>query len=282
MAGKLYLVGTPIGNLGDITQRALKTLESVAHIAAEDTRRTRALLTHFGISGKKLHTLNAHARDADLEALLELVETGNDLALTTDAGMPSVSDPGTRLVARAAERGLDVVPIPGASALTAAVAVSGLVDGPFVFMGFLPTKGQKRKAALGRVTSACEPVVLFEAPHRAGRTLSELASLIPERRAVLCRELTKLHEELRRGTLLELSQTSAELRGEITVVIEGAPEQPAQAESSDELVSEIERRLAGGSSVKTVVTELAGKSGKPRREFYDLVVQLRNASRPRP
>jgi 16S rRNA (cytidine1402-2'-O)-methyltransferase len=274
MAGKLYLVGTPIGNLGDITARALETLRAVSHLAAEDTRRTRALLTHFGISGKKLHTLNAHARDAEIDELVALLEAGHDLALATDAGMPSVSDPGQRLVTEAALRGIDVVAVPGPSALTAAVAVSGLVDGPFTFLGFLPSKGEKRRARLERIRASTEPVVLFEAPHRAGKTLAELASALPERRAVLCRELTKLHEEIARGTLAELASRGPEFRGEITLVIEAGPEPEPSPEIGRELVHEIERRLADGATVKSVVAEFASRSGRPRRELYALVQRL--------
>lgn len=278
--GCLYVVGTPIGNLGDITARALETLRNVTHVAAEDTRRTRALLTHFGISGKRLHTLNAHASAAEQAALLDLVESGEDLALATDAGMPSISDPGGALVARAAERGIRVVPIPGPSAVTAAVAVSGLVSGPFVFAGFLPQKGQKRRAWLERIATSAEPVVLFEAPHRAARTLAELAEAFPERRAALCRELTKLHERIARGTLRELAAAGSEFRGEITLVIEGASvEQSAPPER--DLVRDIERRLSEGASVKTVVAELAESAGQPRRELYALVQRLREEQRQR-
>ncbi len=273
MPGTLFLVGTPIGNLGDITLRALETLRAVPHVAAEDTRRTRALLTHFEIAGKTLHSLDAHASPQRLDKLLELVASGADVALVTDAGMPSVSDPGTELVRRAVERGLALSPIPGASALTAAVAASGLVDQGFSFLGFLPRQGRKRRAALERVAKSVEPCVLFESPLRLARTLRELAELAPERRAAVCRELSKLHEQVHRGTLGELAQSEDPWRGEITLVVAGGE---AEVESDDEerLVQQISERLAAGATVKTVVGELSASVSLPRRELYALVQEL--------
>jgi len=272
--GTLFLVATPIGNLGDITLRALETLRSVEHVAAEDTRRTRALLTHFAIAGKTLHSLDAHASPHKLDKLLELVASGLDVALVTDAGMPSVSDPGTALVRHAVERELALSPIPGASALTAAVAASGLVDQGFSFLGFLPRQGRKRRAALERVANSLEPCVLFESPFRLARTLRELAELAPERAATVCRELSKLHEQLHRGSLASLAKTEQPWRGEITLVVAGGEAAPAEADDEEMLERQISERLAAGASVKTVVTEFAPSVSLPRRELYALVQEL--------
>ncbi len=173
MTGKLYLVGTPIGNLGDITLRALETLKQTRHIAAEDTRRTRQLLTHFAILERTLHALDAHASPRKIEELLLLLDEGLDIALVTDAGMPSVSDPGSALVRGAHARGIPVCPIPGASAVTAAVGASGLVDTSFIFLGFLPRHGRKRKDALSRIEKSPDPILIFEAPQRVAATLRE-------------------------------------------------------------------------------------------------------------
>ncbi|HEY2409263.1 MAG TPA: 16S rRNA (cytidine(1402)-2'-O)-methyltransferase [Polyangiaceae bacterium] len=278
MPGTLFLVGTPIGNLGDITLRALETLRAVQQIAAEDTRRTRGLLTHFEISGKTMHSLDAHASPHKLAGVLALLENGQDVALVTDAGMPSISDPGTALVRLAVERGVTVSAIPGPSALTAAVAASGLVDASFAFLGFLPRQGQKRRAALERVARGGDPTVLFESPQRLQKTLRELAELAPDRAAAICRELSKLHEEIRRGTLNELALLEHEWRGEITLVVAGGSVQDAEVETnSAELEAQIAARLNHGASVKTVVAELAPTVTLARRELYAIVQQLYEA-----
>jgi len=267
--GTLYLVGTPIGNLADITLRAIDVLKQVPQVAAEDTRRTRALLSHLGIAGKRLHTVSANTRPDQLDRLLDHVEQGADLALVTDAGMPSVSDPGAHLVERARQRQIRVVCIPGPSAVTAAVALSGLVQGPFLFLGFLPRHGKKRQAALERIEHSPEPVVLFESPLRTSSTLADLAVRMPERRAALCRELTKVHEEVQRGTLAELSQQLEPLRGEVTLVVDKGPSQTRPKALSDtELEQAIRELLAAGSSPKGVVLELFDKAAVSRQALY--------------
>lgn len=275
MAGKLYLVGTPIGNLGDITIRALDTLKQTRHIAAEDTRRTRQLLTHFAILERSLHALDANASPRKIEELLLLLESGEDLALVTDAGMPSVSDPGTALVRGAHARGIVVCPIAGPSAVTAAVGASGLVDASFYFLGFLPRHGRKRKDALARIEKSTDPVVIFESPQRIAATLRELSLKIPSRACTLCREISKLHEEITPSTLGELSQREGEWRGEITLVIAAA--EPSTDEPIDlaPLEALIASRLAEGATVKTLVTELGDETPLPRRELYALVQRLR-------
>ncbi|MFO7177887.1 MAG: 16S rRNA (cytidine(1402)-2'-O)-methyltransferase [Pseudomonadota bacterium] len=281
MAGTLFLVATPIGNLGDVTLRALDTLRAVALVAAEDTRHTRALLTHFGIK-KPLVAHDAHASDRDVERLLERLGAGEDVALVTDAGTPGVSDPGAKLVRAAHEAAIRVVPIPGVSAVTAAVAVSGLVDGPFVFLGFPPRQGRKRRAFFDRVFASEEPVILFEAPHRAERTLAELAEREPERRAVLCRELTKIHEDVRRGSLAELAANAADLRGEITLVVAGAPERARSLEAPsdlDELDGTIRTLLRAGETPRDIVATLATSAPLAKRDLYRRVAELAREER---
>ena len=275
MAGKLYLVGTPIGNLGDITLRALETLKQTRHVAAEDTRRTRQLLTHFTILERTLHALDANASPRKIEELLLLLEAGEDISLVTDAGMPSVSDPGTALVRGAHARGISVVPIPGASAVTAAVGVSGLVDANFVFLGFLARHGRKRKDALSRLEKSLDPVVIFESPQRIAATLRELSERIPTRACTLCREITKLHEEIAPSTIAELAAREGEWRGEITLVIAGAEETADEAIDLSALESRARGRLGEGATVKTVVGELAEDSRLTRREVYALVQRVR-------
>jgi 16S rRNA (cytidine1402-2'-O)-methyltransferase len=273
LPGKLYVVATPIGNLDDITLRALETLRRADVILAEDTRRSRALLSHFEIGGKPLLACNAHASPAKLAGFVERVARGETLALVTDAGTPSVSDPGTALVRAMVEAGLEVVPIPGVSAVTAAVASAGLVEGSFYFLGFPPAKGKERREFFERVSASLEPVVLFEAPHRIARTLEALAQIMPERRAVLCRELTKIHEEFRRGSLAELAADPPS-RGEITLVIAGAPATVDVNIDLETLDASILQSLAQGSSARSVVEELLEDSGLSRRDLYRRVMNL--------
>jgi len=278
VSGTLYLVGTPIGNLGDITLRALETLKKTKHIVAEDTRRTRTLLTHFAITERALHALDANASPRKVQELAELLESGEDLALVTDAGMPSVSDPGTELVRAARARGVTVCPIPGASAVTAAVAASGLVDAAFTFLGFLPRHGRKRRDALTRIEKSPEPIVIFEAPQRMKSTLEELAQRLPDRACALCREISKLHEEIAHSTLAELSQREGEWRGEITLVIAAADTQDSEPVDLVALEARIRTRLEAGDTVKTVVTDLGEEGALPRRELYALVQRLRETT----
>ena len=278
MAGKLYLVGTPIGNLSDITVRALDTLNRTVHIAAEDTRRTRQLLTHFAIAERHLHALDANASPRKVEELAQLLDSGEDVSLVTDAGMPSVSDPGTALVRAAHARGIVVCPIPGPSAVTAAVGASGLVDASFVFLGFLPRSGRKRKDALTRLEKSPEPLVIFESPQRMAATLRELAQRMPTRACTLCREISKLHEEITPSTIFELSQREGEWRGEITLVIAAAEAPSDEPFDSAPLEALITARLADGTSVKTLVAELGDETPLPRRELYALVQRLREAT----
>jgi 16S rRNA (cytidine1402-2'-O)-methyltransferase len=281
LTGTLYVVGTPIGNLGDLTQRAIETLRQVHHVAAEDTRRSRSLLSHLGITGKPVLRVDAHAETHGLEGLFARLERGEDVALVTDAGMPAVSDPGARVIRMAVDRGVTVVVVPGPSAVTAAIALSGLVEGPFLFLGFLPRHGGKRRRALGRIARTPEPVVLFEAPGRTAATLSDLSALMPDRSAVACRELTKLHEEVRRGRLAELAEI-ADWRGEVTLVLGSTPagvEGDPVTHPGESLEQRIEQLLRSGSTTRQIVAELAPGAGLSRRELYAKIQALRALER---
>jgi 16S rRNA (cytidine1402-2'-O)-methyltransferase len=278
LAAVLYVVGTPIGNLDDITLRAADTLRGVARIVAEDTRRTRTLLTHLGVEKKPLTSLEAHARAEEIARVVEWLKGGESVALVTDAGMPSVSDPGAALVRAAVLADIRVTPIPGPSAVTAAIAASGLAEGGFRFFGFLPRGGSARAEALSAVLSTPESAVLFEAPTRIAATLSELAGLCPARPLVVAREMTKLHEELLRGTVAALahSEEGREWLGEITLVLGPDAEAGAGAKVDDDRVdARISEELARGETVKTVAHRVAAWSGRSRREIYDRVLEAK-------
>lgn len=272
--GVLYVVATPIGNLGDITLRALETLKAVDEVVAEDTRRTRALLTHFSIAGKPITKLDANSSERDVANVVGRIVEGRSIAVVTDAGMPTLSDPGSALILRARAAGVRVTPIPGASAITAAAAASGLVDGGFSFLGFLPRHGTKRAQAIDRICSSIEPVIVFEAPQRIAETLAELAERIPERRAVVAREMTKLYEELVSGTLAEIAGSPRQWRGELTLVIESTSQNEEAPLDSAAVDDAIRERLARGGSAKDIATELARATGLSRRELYTRVLRL--------
>lgn len=282
MAGTLFIVATPIGNLGDLTLRAIETLRAVDRVLAEDTRRSLALLSHLGIGGKPVDRLDAHAPAAAVERAAERLLAGESLALVTDAGTPLVSDPGAALVRIAAERGARVVPIPGASAVLAAVSASGLVTGPFRFVGFLPRSGPPRREALERIAAAAEPVVLFESPERTADTLAELAAISPERQVMVARELTKLHEELVRGTLRDVASADPPRTwiGEITLVLgEGRGAGDAAPIDDAELDRQIDEGLAQGRRARDIAEEISVLSRLPKKEAYSRVVQRREISR---
>jgi len=269
------LVATPIGNLGDITERAVKVLRQVSQIAAEDTRRTRGLLSHLGITGKELHALDANATERAVARVVALLRDGKDVAFVTDAGTPGVSDPGRALLNAALVAGVFVTTLPGASALTAAVALSGLVAGPFSFLGFLPRQGSGRQELLERIRQETLPVVLFEAPHRIAATLTDLAQVSPTRSVAVCRELTKLYEEVLRGTLAELAATEREWLGEIVVVLGDGAKAAPLGSSDSEIKLRAVRLIEGGASVRAVADELAGSTGRSRREVYALVLEAK-------
>jgi 16S rRNA (cytidine1402-2'-O)-methyltransferase len=221
-------------------------------------------------------SLEAHASERRIATVVEQLLAGEDIALVTDAGMPAISDPGARLVRAAAEQGIPVRVVPGPSALTSAVALSGLVAGPFRFLGFLPRRGGARRTALESIAYESEPAVLFEAPGRVQALLDELAALCPERPVALCRELTKLHEETLYGSVAELAARAEAFRGEVTLVVGGGAPARSTAADDAELDALIERRLAEGVSPRTLAQELAAASGQSRRATYARVLAARD------
>ena len=269
----LYVVATPIGNLGDMTQRAIDVLRAVPLVAAEDTRMTRRLWARFEISTRLIsyHAQSGPGRERELLAHLE---GGSDLAIVTDAGTPLVSDPGEGLVAAWAARGGRIVPIPGASAVLAALVASGLPAARWCFEGFLPRRGRERRELMERICADERTSVLFEAPGRAGATLADLAAACgPERRAALCRELTKLHEETWRGSLAELAARakSEPPRGEVTIVIAGAPPEHSTEASEAALAqgrAQVDALVGEGWSRSSAAREVAQRTGLPRRELF--------------
>jgi 16S rRNA (cytidine1402-2'-O)-methyltransferase len=277
-AGRLYVLSTPIGHLGDFSFRGLAVLREVALVAAEDTRRTRRLLAHYGVE-RELASVHAHSRPAAVERLLDRVEAGDDVAYVTDAGTPGISDPGAAVAARAHERGIAVVPVPGASAVVAALAAAGLPADRFVFAGFLPRKGAARAALLARIAAEPWTTVCYEAPLRTVALLEDLArSCGAERPAAVARELTKLHEEIRRGTVGALAQYYREHppRGEVTVVIAGAPRAGARAEgaaSPESAAALVAAMRAGGTAPAAIAKELSRRLGIPRHDAYRLLTR---------
>ncbi|PYP39273.1 MAG: 16S rRNA (cytidine(1402)-2'-O)-methyltransferase [Gemmatimonadetes bacterium] len=275
MAGTLYVVATPLGNLGDLSPRAADTLKRVAAVAAEDTRHSKPLLKHAG-SKAELISFHAHSSDRALERILRILSEGRDVALITDAGTPAISDPGVVLVAAARERGIPIVTIPGPTAVAASLSVSGISGDRYVFLGFLPRKGSDRRRFLMTVASSEWTVVLFEAPNRVTQLLVDLAEVCgPERQAVVSRELTKVFEETRAGTLQELSEHYAEapVRGEVTVVVAGTGKQRIEEPPPDP-GQRAKALLAEGLSRKDVAHRLAEETGISRNTAYRLVSEL--------
>ena len=277
MAGTLYVVATPLGNLEDLSPRAAATLTRAAAVAAEDTRHTKPLLAHVG-SRAELISFHAHSSDAALRRILHLPASGKDVALVTDAGTPTVSDPGAQLVAAARERDVPVVSVPGPTAVAAALSISGLGADRYLFLGFPPRKGAERRRLLETVARSEWTVVLFEAPPRVADLLEDLATACgAERRAVVARELTKLFEETRAGTLAELAGYYAEApaRGEVTVIVAGTGK-PARAERADSPDPAIRARalLAQGMTRRDVADQVAAETGITRNTAYRLVNEL--------
>ena len=279
--GTLYVVATPIGNLGDVTLRAIDVLKTCDRIAAEDTRQSKKLLSHLGILGKPMDALHAHSTERDVAKVVDALASGESVALVTDAGTPSVSAPGDAVVKGAIAAGIRVVPIPGPSAALAALVASGLAGGGgFRFMGFLPREGTARHEAIGRVCETPEPVILFESPERTTATLRELAEATPDRPACVARELTKLHEELVRGTLASLAADRDAWRGELALVLGAWTPESREATIDDAALDErIDRELAAGTHSKTIAERLAAWSGRPKREVYERVVSRKREAR---
>ncbi len=267
--GTLYVVATPIGNLGDLSPRAADVLRSVAAVAAEDTRRTLKLYAHLGARPPRLISLPAFAERSRLGAVVERLLAGEDLALVSDAGTPAVSDPGQALVDAAWEAGARVVPVPGPSAALAALSASGLPSDRFLVAGFVPRSGSARSEALAWLATVPATLVLFEAGNRTAATLHDLAAALGDRRAALARELTKLHEQIVRGRLSELAERFAgEVRGEVTLVVAGAAGAGRPAAEGETLEAELRRRLQSGEPPTAVARQVARARGLSRREVY--------------
>jgi 16S rRNA (cytidine1402-2'-O)-methyltransferase len=281
MAGQLVLVGTPIGNLADLSPRAVAVLASADLVVCEDTRRTGRLIQAAGITAKKLLAAHDHNEAAQIGTVLDRLRAGETVAIVTDAGMPGISDPGERMVRAAADAGIEIVVVPGPSAAVAALVLSGLPTGRFVFEGFLPRSGSGRTERLAALAGERRTIVLYEAPHRMARTLADLAaSLGGDRRVAIGRELTKMHEEVWRGTLDDAVAhvDEVEPRGEHVVVVDGAPElEPA---TDDELLGAVQRRVADGLSTRDAAAEVARAYDVPKRRVYDLATAARGSARP--
>jgi 16S rRNA (cytidine1402-2'-O)-methyltransferase len=270
--GTLYVVATPLGNLEDVTLRALRVLREATLIACEDTRRTAGLLKAHGITTPTTSYFEHNERWKGAR-VLDVIRRGGDVALVSDAGTPGISDPGYRLVRDARAEGLPVVPVPGPSAAVAALSVSGLPTDRFLFVGFLPPRSGARRAALAELAAARETLVFYESPVRALASLDDMRQALGDRPAFLCREATKLHEEYRRGTLAELRAHLAEqaaVRGEIVLVVGGAAEGPAVTESAEALFA---RLTAEGRPRREAVKAVARALGLPAREVYRRVLQ---------
>ncbi len=277
--GRLVLVATPIGNLGDLSPRAVASLAEADAIVCEDTRRTGRLLQHAGVRARRLLVANEHTEARAATEVVKLLGEGHTVAVVTDAGTPGVSDPGERLVRAAVAAGHDVEAVPGPSAALVALVVSGLATDRFVVDGFLPRTGPARRDRLAALRTERRTVVLYEAPHRLVRTVDDLiVSLGPDRRVVLARELTKLHEEVWRGTLGGAREWLAvnEPRGEFVVVLAGAPA-PPPATTAD-VVEALRATLATGADQKTAVAEVAAALDVPRRVVYAAALRLRDSS----
>jgi 16S rRNA (cytidine1402-2'-O)-methyltransferase len=284
MAGTLYLVATPIGNLEDITQRALRVLGEVELIACEDTRHTRVLLNHYGI---KTHTLSYHEHNERERAveLGERLESGASIAIVSDAGTPGINDPGFRLVREAIKRGAQVVPVPGPVALINALVASGLPTDQFYFGGFLPARSTQRRARLNELRALSSTLIFYEAPHRLADALADAREILGEREAVIARELTKLHEEITRGRLSELAgrfaSADATARGEIVLLIDRAV---IESEDSAALpVADIAERVDAlerdGLDPRAALKRVAREMGLSRSEAYRRLTTARNSEK---
>jgi 16S rRNA (cytidine1402-2'-O)-methyltransferase len=278
VTGRLVLVSTPIGNLGDMSPRAVDTLRGCALICCEDTRHSGKLLSYTGVSGVRLAIANEHTEDARADEVLGLLASGLSVAVVTDAGTPGISDPGMRLVAAAIAEGYTVSAVPGPAALVMAVVLSGFDTGRFAFDGFLPRSGKERAERLAEVAAERRTTVLYEAPHRVQRTVGDLAAACGgQRRVALARELTKLHEEVWRGTLEDavVHVTAVEPRGEYVVVLEGAAkDEPA---NDDTILAALRMALRAGADRRAAIATVMMSTGAAKRRVYDLALTIPRA-----
>lgn len=278
MAGTLYLVATPIGNLGDFSPRAVETLAQADFIAAEDTRVSMKLLNHFDIK-KPLVSYHEHNRASAGPAIVERLLAGETCALVTDAGTPAISDPGQDLVQLCAKADITVQSIPGCCACITALAVSGLPTGRFTFEGFLSANKKERRTRLQELQSEERTMVFHEAPHKLRPTLADMLEILGDRRISLCRELTKLHEETRRTTLQAAVDyyRETEPRGEFVLVVEGAPRQEAPVLSMEEGVARVLKLRGDGARMKDAVRQVSADTGLNKNDLYDAVLKATNA-----
>ena len=261
----LYVVATPIGNLEDISLRALRILGEVKLIAAEDTRKTRRLLSKYKIK-TAMTSYFEHNKMTKLDYILEYLKT-EDLALVSEAGMPGISDPGYELIAAASQRGIDVVPIPGPSAVTTALAISGLPTDRFIYTGFLPHKTNDRKRTLKSVADESGTIILLETPHRLTAALDDILAILGDRKLTVCRELTKLYEEVFRGTVTEAIKHFSKPRGEFTLVIEGKAKDEKTGITKD-IEKQLHELYLGGAKAREAIGVVSGKTGLSRKELY--------------
>jgi len=268
-AGTLYLVATPIGNLEDITLRALRILRQVSLVACEDTRHTRKLLNHHSIRTVTV-SFHRHNERKALPSLINTLHSGKAVALVTDGGTPSISDPGSRLAEAARREGIAVVPIPGPSALLAALVGSGFPTDHFAFLGFPPHRIGERRRFLAKLQERRETLVFFESPRRVAATLADMAEILGNRPAALCREMTKVHEEFRIGALADLAEglRDGRLKGEVTLVVEGASAPGPQPASSEVLWADVGKEMSEGRTRQEALRAVARRRGLTRREVY--------------
>jgi len=275
MSGSLYIVPTPIGNLEDITFRAVRVLKEVDLIAAEDTRHTQVLLNHYDIR-TAVTSYHEHNERAKARELVEQLRQGRSIALLSDAGTPMISDPGYRLVVEAIRAGVQVIPLPGPSAVTAALSAAGLPTDRFGFEGFLPAKKSERRSALEALKKDTKTLVFYEAPHRLKETLADMAEIFGDREVAIGREISKVHEEFLRGALREILATVEQqtVRGEITLVVQGATSGAPVSEEG--VISEIRQLAENGMRVKEISELVGAHHGISKREVYRLALRVKN------
>ncbi|MEW6409970.1 MAG: 16S rRNA (cytidine(1402)-2'-O)-methyltransferase [Nitrospirota bacterium] len=274
----LYIVATPIGNLEDITLRALRILKEVGIIAAEDTRQTRKLLTHYGIAKKHLVSYHDHNKIKQALYLIERLKSGISVALVSDAGTPGISDPGYYLINKAIEAGIKVIPIPGPSAVITALSISGLPTDSFVFEGFLPSKEAQKKNKLKGLADERRTIIFYESPHRIIETLKDIIEVLGDRRVAAIRELTKIHEEVMRGKVSEILDdiTKRTIKGEIVIVLEG---QKRETPVDINVSGEVNRVMTEeGISKKEAISIVAKRFGIPKKEVYRRVIKSESPS----
>ena len=276
MAGVLHIVATPIGNLEDVTLRALRVLKEADLIAAEDTRHTRILLSHYDIR-TPLISYHEHNEKIQAPKLVERLLGGENIALVSDAGTPAIADPGYRLVVEAIRAGVQVNPLPGPSALAAVLSASGLPTDRFIFEGFLPAKKREREAKLQALRNEIRTLVFYEAPHRLKESLADMRRILGDRETVVAREVSKVHEEFLRGTIEELLRRlgDGEVKGELTVVVRGCGGRGQVPE--EELTAEIQRLTDSGAGMKEISEVLGERYQLAKREVYQLALRLKNA-----